>query len=191
LLACRPLYALADWLARRVPEYLGLEPEQLSLFQDDRIGRVLDRLHHADRASMLTALVVRAVREFRIKPGQVHNDTATVTFCCYAKAINLSPETEPDIFQALRFGAVLENVVLDEDHSVDFTDTSTTENTRGAYPIHFIRTAWIPPRALPPVWERRSARFPREPRRIGSASPRLGKAHRCSRFAGPEVGHVS
>ena len=57
---------------------------------------------------------------------------------CYAKAINLTPESEPDIFQALRFGAVLENVVLDEDHDVDFTDTSITENTRGAYPIEFI-----------------------------------------------------
>jgi phosphoenolpyruvate carboxykinase (ATP) len=63
---------------------------------------------------------------------------------CYAKAINLTPENEPDIFQALRFGAVLENVVLEEDHRVDFTDTSITENTRGAYPIEFIRSARIP-----------------------------------------------
>lgn len=63
---------------------------------------------------------------------------------CYAKAINLSPENEPDIFQALRFGAVLENVVLEEDHAVDFADTSITENTRGAYPINFIKNARIP-----------------------------------------------
>jgi phosphoenolpyruvate carboxykinase (ATP) len=63
---------------------------------------------------------------------------------CYAKAINLSCENEPDIFQALRFGAVLENVVLEDDRSVDFTDTSITENTRGAYPINFIRNARIP-----------------------------------------------
>jgi phosphoenolpyruvate carboxykinase (ATP) len=63
---------------------------------------------------------------------------------CYAKAINLTPENEPDIFQALRYGAVLENVVLDEDHDVDFTDTSITQNTRGAYPIEFIRNARIP-----------------------------------------------
>src|SRR6516164_4216183 len=63
---------------------------------------------------------------------------------CYAKAINLSPENEPDIFQALRFGAVLENVVLDDDHEVDFTDTSITENTRGAYPINFIKNARVP-----------------------------------------------
>jgi len=63
---------------------------------------------------------------------------------CYAKAINLSAESEPDIFQALRFGAVLENVVVDDDRRVDFADTSITENTRGAYPIHFIKNARIP-----------------------------------------------
>jgi phosphoenolpyruvate carboxykinase (ATP) len=63
---------------------------------------------------------------------------------CYAKAINLTPEKEPDIFQALRFGAVLENVVLEDDRTVDYGDTSITENTRGAYPIEFIRSAKIP-----------------------------------------------
>src|SRR6476469_6366370 len=57
---------------------------------------------------------------------------------------NLTPENEPDIFQALRFGAVLENVVLDEDHDVDYTDVSITQNTRGAYPIEFIQNAKIP-----------------------------------------------
>jgi phosphoenolpyruvate carboxykinase (ATP) len=64
---------------------------------------------------------------------------------CYAKAIDLTPEREPEIFQALRFGAVLENVVFDrQTHHVDFHDTSITENTRGAYPIEFIRNAKIP-----------------------------------------------
>jgi phosphoenolpyruvate carboxykinase (ATP) len=64
---------------------------------------------------------------------------------CYAKAIDLTPESEPEIFQALRFGAVLENVVFDEGtHAVDFHDTSITQNTRGAYPIEFIRNAKIP-----------------------------------------------
>ena len=63
---------------------------------------------------------------------------------CYAKAINLTPENEPEIFEALRFGAVLENVVLDEDRLVDYTNVSVTENTRGAYPIEFIQNAKIP-----------------------------------------------
>jgi len=63
---------------------------------------------------------------------------------CYAKAIDLSQEKEPDIFHALHFGAVLENVVHDEDHHVDFSDTSITQNTRGAYPIEFIKNAQVP-----------------------------------------------
>src|ERR1700739_2215134 len=63
---------------------------------------------------------------------------------CYAKAVNLTSESEPDIFSALRFGAVLEHVVLEEDRGVDYTDTSITLNTRGAYPIEFIENAKIP-----------------------------------------------
>ncbi len=63
---------------------------------------------------------------------------------CYAKAIDLSEEKEPDIFHALHFGAVLENVVYDEDYHVDFSDVSITQNTRGAYPIEFIKNAQIP-----------------------------------------------
>jgi len=57
----------------------------------------------------------------------------------------MTDENEPDIFQALRFGAVLENVIIDEkDRQVDFHDTSITENTRGAYPIEFIKNAKVP-----------------------------------------------
>jgi phosphoenolpyruvate carboxykinase (ATP) len=64
---------------------------------------------------------------------------------CYAKALDLTPDAEPEIFQALRFGAVLENVVYDRaTHHVDFHNTRITENTRGAYPIEFIRNAKIP-----------------------------------------------
>jgi phosphoenolpyruvate carboxykinase (ATP) len=70
---------------------------------------------------------------------------------CYAKAIDLTPDSEPEIFQALRYGAVLENVVYDEQHHVDFSDTSITENTRGAYPLEFISNAKIPALAGQPT----------------------------------------
>ena len=62
---------------------------------------------------------------------------------CYAKCIKLSKEAEPEIYAASkRFGAVLENVVLDEDTRVpDFDDGSKTENTRSAYPLDFIPNA--------------------------------------------------
>jgi phosphoenolpyruvate carboxykinase (ATP) len=59
---------------------------------------------------------------------------------CYAKVINLSPESEPDIFRTTQmFGTILENVVLDEDtRKVRFDDQSITENTRASYPLHYI-----------------------------------------------------
>jgi phosphoenolpyruvate carboxykinase (ATP) len=64
---------------------------------------------------------------------------------CYAKAINLSAENEPDIFNAIKFGTVLENVVYDKTtRQVDYTDTSITQNTRASYPIHFIRNVQMP-----------------------------------------------
>ncbi len=64
---------------------------------------------------------------------------------CYAKAVYLTREAEPQIFDALRFGAVLENVVFDQaDRHVDFSNTSITENTRGAYPIEYIENAKVP-----------------------------------------------
>ncbi len=64
---------------------------------------------------------------------------------CYAKAIDLSAEKEPEIYAAIRFGTVLENVVYDEEtHQVDYSDTTITQNTRASYPIEYIDNAKIP-----------------------------------------------
>ncbi|KAM5487328.1 Protein kinase C-like 1 [Microsporum canis] len=64
---------------------------------------------------------------------------------CYAKCIGLSAEKEPDIFNAIRFGSVLENVVFNpETRTVDYDDSTLTENTRCAYPIEYIDNAKIP-----------------------------------------------
>ncbi len=57
---------------------------------------------------------------------------------CYAKTINLSEESEPDIYHAIRRDALLENVAVDENGKVDFADASKTQNTRVSYPIYHI-----------------------------------------------------
>ena len=64
---------------------------------------------------------------------------------CYAKVINLSREQEPQIWDAIRFGTVVENTrFLPGTHTIDYTDKSVTENTRTAYPIHYIDNAIEP-----------------------------------------------
>ncbi|MCH7790958.1 MAG: phosphoenolpyruvate carboxykinase (ATP) [Planctomycetes bacterium] len=63
---------------------------------------------------------------------------------CYAKCIKLSKEGEPQIYDAIRFGSVLENLILDDSRAPDYDDGSITENTRVTYPVDFIPGAVIP-----------------------------------------------
>ncbi|GGG39010.1 phosphoenolpyruvate carboxykinase (ATP) [Bizionia arctica] len=63
---------------------------------------------------------------------------------CYAKVINLSEENEPDIFNAIKPGAILENVIMNDKGEVQFEDTSITQNTRVSYPIEHIKNIQVP-----------------------------------------------
>jgi transposase len=79
LLARVPLYSQPAWAARAVPQLLGLLPAEVARLTDDQVGRALDRLFDADRATLLTQVVVRAVSIFGVDLAQLHNDSTTVT----------------------------------------------------------------------------------------------------------------
>ncbi len=68
---------------------------------------------------------------------------------CYAKVINLDKESEPDIYNAIRRNALLENVTIDENGKLDFNDQSVTENTRVSYPINHIKNIVRPVSVAP------------------------------------------
>ncbi len=68
---------------------------------------------------------------------------------CYAKVINLDKDSEPDIYNAIKRNALLENVTVDKDGACDFTDDSVTENTRVSYPIDHIEKIVRPVSAAP------------------------------------------
>jgi transposase len=129
LLARQPLYALAAWTARHVPEHLGLLTDQTALLNDDRTGRALDHLQRADRASLLTALVLRAVGEFKVDLSEMHQDTTTVTLSgAYADQPAAEPSNRPP---RITFG-------YNKDHRPDLKQLlySITITADGAVPVH-------------------------------------------------------
>jgi transposase len=129
LLARQPLYAIAAWAAHRVPEHLGLLPGQAALLNDDRFGGALDHLRRADRASLLTALVVHAVKEFKIDLDELHQDTTTVAFSGdYAEQPPLDQVNRPPY---ITFGH-------SKDHRPDLKQLlySITISSDGAVPVH-------------------------------------------------------
>jgi transposase len=76
--AREPLYGLAGWAGGFEPGLLGLASGESELLNDDRVGRALDQLFDSDRGSLLTQLVLGAVREFQIDCSQLHNDSTSV-----------------------------------------------------------------------------------------------------------------
>ncbi|MGH9054772.1 MAG: IS1634 family transposase [Acidimicrobiales bacterium] len=75
----RPLYGLSAWAAGHAPVLFGLGPGEARLLNDDRMGRALDELFAADRASLLTELSIRTIRRFAIEVSELHNDSTSIT----------------------------------------------------------------------------------------------------------------
>jgi hypothetical protein len=82
-----PVYALGEWAGRYDPTAVGLSVDDVALLNDDRIGRMLSRLFDADRASLLTGLVLDAVEAFDIDLSRLHNDSTSLKLSgAYAQA---------------------------------------------------------------------------------------------------------
>jgi len=79
VLGREPLYSLGEWAAGHDPALLGLSAADLAVVNDDRVGRALEALFDADRASLLTDVVLRAISEFGIDTSQLHNDSTSVS----------------------------------------------------------------------------------------------------------------
>jgi len=81
LLEREPMYRQHETVATFAPAAFGLEAAQVAHVSDDAVGRALDRLFDADRAALLTRVVVAAVEAFDVSLGELHNDSTTVKFC--------------------------------------------------------------------------------------------------------------
>lgn len=75
----QPLYGISAWAQRHPPDLLGLFPGEPGRLNDDRVGRALDQLFVADRASLLTSLSLAAIRRYDIETTQLHNDSTSIT----------------------------------------------------------------------------------------------------------------
>jgi len=131
LLGRSPVYALEQWAAPFDPALLGVDSSQIPLLNDDRVGRSPDRLFSADRASLLTEIVVRAVREFGIDLTQIHNDSTTITFSGeYADAGGKPRKGRPTLNITHGFN---------KDHRPDLKQLLwiLTVSADGAVPVHF------------------------------------------------------
>jgi transposase len=80
LLSREPLYGVADRGGRQAPDLLGLTSTQIQAFNDDRLGRCLDRLFDADCGRVALRVAGAAIREFQVSLDELHNDSTTVTF---------------------------------------------------------------------------------------------------------------
>jgi len=80
LLSREPMYGVGDWAKKYAPDLLELSSHQIHSLNDDRVGRCLDVIFHADYSSLLVAFMTHVVREFEVTVEELHNDSTPVTF---------------------------------------------------------------------------------------------------------------
>jgi transposase len=130
LIERKPLYGLSEWAAHFDSQLIGLKEAKPSALNDDRVGRSLNHLFDADRATLLTEIVLKAIAEFDIDTFQLHNDSTTVTVYGEYKGE-----------KSVRKGKT--SIALKRGHNKDFRPDlkqllfTLTVSRDGAVPIHY------------------------------------------------------
>jgi len=127
----QPIYTHAEWADRAEPGLIGLAEGQVACLNDDRVGRALDRLFDADRAALLTEIVLRTIREFQVELAQLHNDSTTLTLTGeYRDAQGREVRGKPTL--VVTYG-------YNKDHRPDLKQLLfvLTVSADGAVPIHY------------------------------------------------------
>ena len=124
-----PVYEIAEWGDRYESHLLGLGDLDPAVLNDDRVGRALDALHEADRATMLTKLVMFVIKEFGIDTSQLHNDSTSVTV---TGRYDVQPSLKRKPTVKLKRGH-------NKDHRPDLKQLvfTLTVSRDGAVPVHF------------------------------------------------------
>jgi len=125
-----PLYKLSEWAALFDPILVGLGEAPPGVLNDDRVGRSLDALFDADRASLLTHLVLKVIDEFAIELSQLHNDSTTVTVFGEYKQSRSRRNGKPSLALSLGYN---------KDYRPDLKQLlfTLTVSRDGAVPIHY------------------------------------------------------
>jgi len=132
LVSREPIYGLGEWAIRYGPDLLGLTEKEISLLNDDRVGRALDKLFAADVASLVLRVAAHVVKEFGLRLDELHNDSTTVSFfgAYLAAAIEGQAFGRPTL--AITFGH-------SKDHRPDLKQLLfiLTVTADGGVPLHF------------------------------------------------------
>jgi transposase len=127
----QPVYTHVEWARQVEPSLVGLQPGQADLLNDDRVGRALDRLFDADRAALMTELVLRTLRDFQVDVDQLHNDSTTLTLTGdYKEADGKALRGKPTL--RVTYGH-------NKDHRPDLKQLLfiLTVSADGAVPVHY------------------------------------------------------
>jgi transposase len=127
-----PVYAVAEWAARFAPDLFDLWPYEVTLLQDDRLGRALTRLFAATAPELILAVVRRVIAEFEVSLEELHNDSTTVSFYgAYAEASE----------EGRRFGRATHAITWghNKDHRPDLKQLlyTLTVSHDGGVPVYF------------------------------------------------------